>query len=271
MVTSPPVALELLLRVLVVRCETGERHVTHELKPPRESSPPACKSRRRCKCTSRPSARPAIERFRELMDEAPWNASIKDPEGHYLYLYRHYLATLGDRFGADWYGKTNADIWPPDNAARMREVDALALGDAPLPMFSLLRPFPDGPHEFVIMKFRLPTHDGRTVIGGVSSKVTEHARAEAEHDHRLRAAIEQVTESAVRPPVRPPAGHCPHRRHRRLHGRRGHPLANSAIAGPLRDTAEQRAAPRLPLARRIRYHRLTVGSTRAVAEPDHRA
>ena len=59
-----------------------------------------------------PPARPAIERFRELMDEAPWNASIKDPEGHYLYLYRHYLATLGDRFGADWYGKTNADIWP---------------------------------------------------------------------------------------------------------------------------------------------------------------
>ena len=44
------------------------------------------------------------------------------------------------------------------------------------------------------MKFPLPTEDGRTVIGGVGLDLTEHARAEAEHD-RLAAAIEQATES----------------------------------------------------------------------------
>ena len=137
---------------------------------------------------------PAIERFRELMDEAPWNASIKDVDGRYLYLNRHYIATLGSRFGAEWYGKTDGDIWPPENAARMREIDTLALGGTDVPVFSLVRPFDDGPHTFVIMKFPLPTEDGRTVIGGVGLDLTEHARAEAEHD-RLAAAIEQATES----------------------------------------------------------------------------
>ncbi|HXR27034.1 MAG TPA: EAL domain-containing protein [Candidatus Baltobacteraceae bacterium] len=137
---------------------------------------------------------PAIERFRELMDDAPWNASIKDAQGQYLYLNRHYLATLGDRFGADWYGKTDTDIWPPDNAARMREIDALALGGAAVPLFSLVRPFADGPHTFVLMKFPLPTDAGPIVLGGVGLDLTEHARAEAQHD-RLAAAIEQATES----------------------------------------------------------------------------
>ena len=128
------------------------------------------------------------------MDEAPWNASIKDADGRYLYLNRHYLATLGARFGSEWYGKTDGDIWPPENAARMREIDTLALAGADVPVFSLVRPFDDGPHTFVIMKFPLPTEDGRTVIGGVGLDLTEHARGEAEHD-RLAAAIEQATES----------------------------------------------------------------------------
>ncbi len=127
------------------------------------------------------------------MDDAPWNASIKDADGRYLYLNHHYVATLGERFGAEWQGKTEAEVWPPESAARMRQIDAQALGGAPLPMFSLERPFPDGPHDFVIMKFPLPTDDGRTVIGGVGLDVTEHARAEAEH-HRLTAAVEQATE-----------------------------------------------------------------------------
>ena len=137
---------------------------------------------------------PAIERFRELMDDAPWNASIKDADGRYLYLNRHYLATLGTRFGAEWYGKTDVEIWPPEIAARTREIDSLVLGGTQVPVFSLLRPFADGPHRFVIMKFLLPTEDGRTVIGGVGLDLTEHDRAEAEHD-RLAAAIEQATEA----------------------------------------------------------------------------
>lgn len=137
---------------------------------------------------------PAIERFRELMDDAPWNASIKDAEGRYLYVNRHYLATLGAWVGSEWYGKTARDIWPPENADQIREIDALALGGAEMPLFSLVRPFADGPHTFVIMKFPLPTKSGGIVLGGVGLDLTEHARAEAEHD-RLSAAIEQATES----------------------------------------------------------------------------
>ena len=137
---------------------------------------------------------PAIEGFCELMDTAPWNASIKDADGRYLYLNRHYLATLGDRFGSEWQGKTDAQIWAPDVAARRREIDALALGGVALPLFRLIVAYPDGPHTHVYMKFPLPTDDGRMVVAGVGLDVTEDARAEAEHD-RLSTAIEQATAS----------------------------------------------------------------------------
>ncbi len=128
------------------------------------------------------------------MDDAPWNASIKDADGRYLYLNGHYLATLGDRFGVDWYGKTDADIWPAEVAARRREIDGLAIGGTALPLFSLIVPHADGPHTHLYMKFPLPTHDGRVVVAGVGLDLTEHARAEAAHD-RITAAMEQASES----------------------------------------------------------------------------
>ena len=134
---------------------------------------------------------PAIDGFCELMIDAPWNASIKDADGRYLYLNRHYVATLGARFGSDWYGKTDAQIWAPDLVARRRKIDSAALSGVALPLFSLVVPFDDGPHTHLYMKFPLPTDDGRTVLAGVGLDLTENARAETEHD-RLTTAIEQA-------------------------------------------------------------------------------
>ena len=135
-----------------------------------------------------------IDRFREVMDAAPWNASVKDSDGRYVYVNRHYLATFPDQFGSAWYGRTDTDIWPPEVAVQMRGIDALALGGSRLPVFTLVRPFVDGPHGFVYMKFVLPTDAGGTVLAGVGLDLTEHARAEAEHD-RLTAAIGHAGES----------------------------------------------------------------------------
>lgn len=128
------------------------------------------------------------------MDTAPWNASIKDADGRYRYLNRHYFETLGERFGSEWYGKTDAQVWSPEVAARRREIDALALGGVALPLFSLTVPYPDGPHTHLYVKFPLPADDGRTFVADIGLDLTEHARAEAEHD-RLSTAIEQAQES----------------------------------------------------------------------------
>lgn len=125
------------------------------------------------------------------MDEAPWNASIKDADGRYLYLNRHYVETLGDRFGSQWFGRTDAEIWDPEVVAQRRTIDTAALSGVTLPLFSLVVPFPDGPHTHLYMKFPLPTDDGRTVLAGVGLDITAHARGEAEHD-RLTTAIEQA-------------------------------------------------------------------------------
>ena len=158
--------------------------------PPPGISRPARSRRRRPIEVAIPTG-PAIDGFRDLMDDAPWNASIKDASGRYLYLNRHYLATLGDRFGPGWLGRTDTEIWPPDVVARRQEIDAAALRGVPLPLFSLVVPFADGPHTHLYVKFPLPTDDGRVVVAGVGLDITDHARAESEHD-RLTAAIEQA-------------------------------------------------------------------------------
>jgi PAS domain S-box-containing protein len=135
-----------------------------------------------------------IDGFRDVMDMAPWNASVKDSDGRYVYVNRHYLASFTDQFGSDWFGRTDTDIWPPDVAVQMREADALALGGNQLPVFTLVRPFAEGLHSFVYMKFVLPTDAGGTVLAGVGLDLTEHARTESEHE-RLTAAIGQAGES----------------------------------------------------------------------------
>jgi PAS domain S-box-containing protein len=137
---------------------------------------------------------PAITGFCELMDAAPWNASIKDADGRYLYLNRHYRATLGNRFGPAWYGKPDSEIWDAEVAARRREIDEATISGTALPIFQMVVPYPDGRHTHLLMKFPLPTDDGRVVVAGVGLDVTAHARSEAEHD-RLSAAIEQATET----------------------------------------------------------------------------
>ncbi len=137
---------------------------------------------------------PAVDGFRALMETAPWNASIKDADGHYLYLNQRYLESQGARFGADWFGKIDSEIWPPEIAARRHEIDAQAFDGVALPLFSLVVPYADGPHVHVYMKFPLTSDDGRRLIAGVGLDLTEHTLVEAEHD-RLTAAIEQALES----------------------------------------------------------------------------
>ena len=39
-----------------------------------------------------------------------------------------------------------ADIWDADVAARRREIDALVFDGVALPLFSIVVPYPDGPH-----------------------------------------------------------------------------------------------------------------------------
>ena len=135
-------------------------------------------------------------RFRYLMEAAPVTAFVKDAAGRFLYANPHMLATVGKRMGSDWRGKTAADFWPPDLAARICADDEAVLRDGTFKAVTQVLPFEDGPHTFLLMKFPLATDNGRINLGGVGVDVTHQSNTAAQRD-RITAAVEQVTESVV--------------------------------------------------------------------------
>src|SRR5664280_2763259 len=135
-------------------------------------------------------------RFRYLMETAPVTAFVKDAAGRFLYANPHMLATVGKRMGSDWRGKTAADFWPPDLAARICADDGAVLRDGTFKAVTQVMPFEDGPHAFLLMKFPLATDNGRINLGGVVVDVTPQSNTASQRD-RITAAVEQVAESVV--------------------------------------------------------------------------
>jgi PAS domain S-box-containing protein len=135
-------------------------------------------------------------RFRYLMETAPVAAFVKDAGSGFLHVNPYMLATVGKRMGSDWHGKTAADFWPPDIAARIRADDEVVLREGTFKAFTQVMPLEDGPHKFLVMKFPLATDDGRVNLGVVAIDVTHRSETESERD-QITAAIEQVTVSVV--------------------------------------------------------------------------
>jgi PAS domain S-box-containing protein len=143
----------------------------------------------------RVSADPVLAAFAALVNKAPVAAFIKDPEGRYVYANPYLLATVWERLGSDWFGKTDADIWP-DVAALVRENDEATLRAAAWQLFTQPMPFGDEPHMFLVMKFPFASADGRVHLGGIGLDQTEQLRIAAERD-QLATAVEQVAESVM--------------------------------------------------------------------------
>src|ERR1035437_710537 len=149
-------------------------------------------------------------RFRALTAGAQVAAFVKDPEGRYVYANPYMFALFGEQLVSDWRGKSDADIWPADLAAPLRADDEAVMREGAFRATTQSVALPDGPHTFLVMKFPLPTENGRIDVGGVGIDVTQHEQTEAERD-RLAAAIAEGA----------PAGVVPHRggRHTHLHTR----------------------------------------------------
>jgi PAS domain S-box-containing protein len=135
-------------------------------------------------------------RLRDLMEAAPVVAFVKDPGGHYRYANPYLLATFGERMGSDWYGKTDAEIWPPEVAALLRANDEAVLGEGRLQVFSQLMPLAAGAHRLLMLKFPLPSGGPEVDLGGIGVDLTERSNADTERD-QLAIAIEQAAESVV--------------------------------------------------------------------------
>jgi PAS domain S-box-containing protein len=137
-----------------------------------------------------------IETFADLMATAPVAAFAKDAGGHYVYANPYLLATMGANMGRDWYGKTDADMWPPEASAVIRAHDMAALKGGGTQVFSNLIKAGDGPHTVLLIEFALPVGDQGAQIGGFAVDITASAMAQEEHD-RLVAALEHTADAIL--------------------------------------------------------------------------
>ena len=132
------------------------------------------------------------ERFRTFMNNAPVAAYIKDEEGRYVYINTR-VADLVGRATEQWYGKTDAELWAPEVAHRIRTHDEAALtANATVESVEVL-PHEDGYHHWLSFKFPLSEGKGRRWLAGVSVDITERRRTEA----WLQSLVETTQDAVI--------------------------------------------------------------------------
>jgi PAS domain S-box-containing protein len=140
--------------------------IHHAFRPP--DSPP-----------SEPHAAVDAElRFAAFMEHLPGLAWIKDEQGRYVFA----NASAEQVFGVpreQLYGRTDAEIFPPETAEQFRRNDqrALALGTR-LDTVETLE-HDDGTHHSLVIKFPIPgPAPGTAWIGGIAIDITDRIRME---------------------------------------------------------------------------------------------
>ncbi|HWI37645.1 MAG TPA: PAS domain-containing protein [Burkholderiales bacterium] len=114
------------------------------------------------------------QRFRSFMEHSPAFVFLKDEAGRYLFVNEAGRALLG----ADWRGKTDAELLPAEVAERIMANDRRVL-EIEVPATSDLRMRgPDGELRLHSTKFALRDEAGARYIGVVTIDVTAQRRSE---------------------------------------------------------------------------------------------
>jgi len=144
--------------------------------------------------------RQAEERIRAILEYSPNWIFLKDTEGRYLLVNREIERVFGIS-QEQITGKTDSEIFPPEQAAEYRANDLEVLR-AGVPMeFEEIAVQEDGPHTSIVHKFPLfDTHGNIYATGGVATDITERKRAEEARRHseeQYRAVVETATDAVI--------------------------------------------------------------------------
>ena len=116
--------------------------------------------------------------FSQFMDHSPTVAWIKDARGRWVYVSKTFEQCFGVRL-EDHRGKTDADLWPPDLAARFLADDQRALAEDRRLEIEEAVPSADGQIRYwQTIKFPFRGADGGRFVGGIGMDVTERKHAE---------------------------------------------------------------------------------------------
>ena len=148
--------------------------------------------------TAEKNLRESEQRFSRFMQHLPGLAWIKDIDGRYVYANESAERSFGVT-GEQLYGRTDAEIFPPETAAQFRAHDrrAIEAGSGIQIAESLLEE--DGRlHHSIVSKFPIAGVDGKpALIGGMAIDVTEQKLAEEalrSSEERYRALFDSMDE-----------------------------------------------------------------------------
>lgn len=129
-----------------------------------------------------------------IIENAPNAIGVKDLDGRYLL----FSYGAGEAPSPQAVGRTDAELFPPDVAARSAEQDRIVLARGAPTTFREAITFRDGTdHQFVTTKFPLVAPDGRYEgVGVIAADVTELRQAELDQA-RLAALVEAAPDAIV--------------------------------------------------------------------------
>jgi PAS domain S-box-containing protein len=144
--------------------------------------------------------RQAEEHIRAILEYSPNWIFLKDTEGRYLLVNREIERVFG--VGQEQIkGKTDSEMFPPEQAAEYRANDLKVLRAGLTMEFEEMALLEDGPHTSIVHKFPLfDTHGTIYATGGVATDITERKRAEEARrysEEQYRTVVETATDAVV--------------------------------------------------------------------------
>ena len=144
--------------------------------------------------------RQAEEHIRAILEYSPNWIFLKDTEGRYLLVNREIERVFGIS-QEQIKGKTDSEIFPPEQAAEYRANDLKVLREGLTMEFEEIAFLEDGPHTSIVHKFPLfDTHGNIYATGGVATDITERKRAEEARrysEQQYRTVVETATDAVV--------------------------------------------------------------------------
>ncbi|MCC6849579.1 MAG: PAS domain-containing protein [Deltaproteobacteria bacterium] len=128
------------------------------------------------------------EHLRTLVDNSQTCIYVKDAAGRYLLMNRRY-EDIFHVSSADFLGRTDDDIFPPDVARTLRDNDVEVMRRNEPIEFEEVVPQDDGSHTYVSVKMPLRDEHGRAEgVCGISTDITQRRETE----RQLRRLTQQL-------------------------------------------------------------------------------